>query len=1358
MPLDPNSITGLVTWMDATSITGLANGAAVTSWTSKATGSEVFSQATSTRQPTYVASSLNGLAGVSFDGGDEVTGTVGRNLKPATMFAVVTPNALDTYIMGGVSSSGLDWKVETSGKYAINKEGLTIISRSTSVATLSVAQIAEVQWKAAGTADFKVDGVDFGSSGTSTTTLTTRAVEVGSRGGGVQGWNGTINELLIYNAELTAAERDSVRGYLTERWFTVATPSVAASLPVSVALDGTLVNPGSPEIPDANLPTTVALAATVVDPAPGQVAANLSVNVAHTATLQVVGLAPTTGVFFSEYLHGTAASTAGVEIFNNTGASIDLTQYEVRIYFNGSTTASQTYPLLTTLAAGDVYVFGRNLGTGVADQTHTNTTWNGDDAVGLWHVSSGTNIDVIGVIGQDPGTSWSGGGVSTYQTNLRRKATVSTGAIPTSPWDPSIEWEQFAGTAPGGFGSHTISTDAPSVGVGLSVSPSLVASLGTAAPPSQLTPSLRGGLEVLIYDENNFYSHLVLLHEAKDPVCQTVLNDRGSFSFKVHRKDKKAFPAANSNAAYGAYDYEENVRRGNFVQFKHHNRVVFSGVITAEPKLVLDAQGESTEWYEVVGSGLRAVFDDVLLYGERGLDTERERRVFSIASRLYAVNTLPNATVIALQGSSTSPFTPNFPVQWPDAKASWIWADTTPNGICYFAKDVFVAADTDIFIYATAHSALEFFLDGESLFVGETYKRPYGKALTLKGGETHRLAAMCRTRGGRGQGGFLCSVAAVRHDGSFDVNEVQEIVLGADEGQFRLSFRGSATGVIAYNATAAVVEAALEGLDTISTVSVTGSGTEIDPWRVTFNGTMAATRQPLIRLGSTGYLNALNPRVTRVAAGGNADVLVRSDSTWKVSAYPTEPPALNAGGIFNVAMDEILARQHYASEYFYAWNDGVTETNGADFENNIDVEFTVGDTYDSLFQQLVDSGVDVSVGHMVIDPDTGDYYGYEPAVAFYNEQGRDRTDSLGGTQQVMSFQLGKNLSGMTISDEEEGARRNVILVQTSSVGEGLKYYEGSKALVPNYGSPNRREAFLSLQAVRTEAQARIILKRAFDRYLDESLSIELDIVEDSSPTPFVDYFLGDWVRVYLPVDSDSADGSTWTRQRVQSITLSSTEQGSVKVQLETGSARAVADRQFEQWLYLLDNGTLRGRLTIGGGSPQGGAGDFSPSPYDGFDSYDGLNGVNDFSGGFPTDTGWNDDFGIPDGFDNGIQDGIDDYLADDGEFAGGGLGGGGGGGGGIAGGGGGGGIIHHVALSYSGSLGATADIPWAAVQGSPFEPNGFDTVRGSPGAAVTCDIAGKLAWTLVGTSDGSLAGATVTITRSDGSTKTYPLG
>ena len=104
-------------------------------------------------------------------------------------------------------------------------------------------------------------------------------------------------------------------------------------------------------------------------------------------------------------------------------------------------------------------------------------------------------------------------------------------------------------------------------------------------------------------------------------------------------------------------------------------------------------------------------------------------------------------------------------------------------------------------------------------------------------------------------------------------NEVQTIEIDDDVsgGTFTLSYGGQTTGALAYNSSAAIIEAALEALSTLGlgTATVTGAS---PTWTVTFTGTMASTNATII--SGDGLLltggDATTVTVTETLAGVDA--------------------------------------------------------------------------------------------------------------------------------------------------------------------------------------------------------------------------------------------------------------------------------------------------------------------------------------------------------------------------------------------------------------------------------------------------------------------------------------------------------
>jgi hypothetical protein len=164
-----------------------------------------------------------------------------------------------------------------------------------------------------------------------------------------------------------------------------------------------------------------------------------------------------TDIFISEYLEGSSLNKA-IELYNPTANTLDLSNYTLKIYFNGATTSTDFVPL-GMLAPGQTFNIV-NYGASayllsLADTTQAVASvmsFNGDDALRLYH--GATLIDVIGVVGVDPGTNWPvfTGGTSEY-TLVRSPThyhgdTVWTGSADTTyivyPQDDSTH-----------FGFHT---------------------------------------------------------------------------------------------------------------------------------------------------------------------------------------------------------------------------------------------------------------------------------------------------------------------------------------------------------------------------------------------------------------------------------------------------------------------------------------------------------------------------------------------------------------------------------------------------------------------------------------------------------------------------------------------------------------------------------------------------------------------------------------------------------------------------------------------------------------------------------------------------------------------------------------
>lgn len=149
-------------------------------------------------------------------------------------------------------------------------------------------------------------------------------------------------------------------------------------------------------------------------------------------------------MYFSEYLEG-ASNNKAIEIFNNTGDTVDLTNYKIYRYNNGSPSPTDSLFPQGFLAPDSVYIAGNPSAIAsilaVSDTLHTITFFNGDDAMSLVKISSNTVLDVIGEIGTDPGINWVVGAGATSEFTLVRNFAVTAG---TTSWATgATQWDVY---------------------------------------------------------------------------------------------------------------------------------------------------------------------------------------------------------------------------------------------------------------------------------------------------------------------------------------------------------------------------------------------------------------------------------------------------------------------------------------------------------------------------------------------------------------------------------------------------------------------------------------------------------------------------------------------------------------------------------------------------------------------------------------------------------------------------------------------------------------------------------------------------------------------------------------------------
>ena len=212
----------------------------------------------------------------------------------------------------------------------------------------------------------------------------------------------------------------------------------------------------STSIPAQTLGTTIYFKINATD--------NLGQTSSSTTQSYVVSAASTstcaTDLIISEYVEG-SANNKYLELYNGTTASIDLSNYKLKLYANGSSTATQDITLSGTIPVNGTSVYKNSAATiytGTATANNA-TNFNGNDAIALVKISPDLVIDIIGRIGENPGTAWTSGTLSLLDQTLVRKANVIAG-VSSNPLAgfPTLatEWDGFAKDDVSNLGGHTM--------------------------------------------------------------------------------------------------------------------------------------------------------------------------------------------------------------------------------------------------------------------------------------------------------------------------------------------------------------------------------------------------------------------------------------------------------------------------------------------------------------------------------------------------------------------------------------------------------------------------------------------------------------------------------------------------------------------------------------------------------------------------------------------------------------------------------------------------------------------------------------------------------------------------------------
>ncbi|PKN79354.1 MAG: ribonuclease [Candidatus Cloacimonetes bacterium HGW-Cloacimonetes-1] len=243
--------------------------------------------------------------------------------------------------------------------------------------------------------------------------------------------------------------------------------------------------------------------------------ASASITVSGSITPSPEGNA--SDLFISEYVEGSSYCKA-IEIFNGTGAPVNLGNYAIRKQTNGVDDFENTLTLSGTLADRDVYVVvyaqigGTNLvGNAYVDLATTTLamSFNGNDAMAIY--KNGVQLDVVGVIGS---SAYWGADVT-----MVRNSSIDS---PSTAYSLS-DWTSYPNDTFSYLGSHQFDGTSSEVLAPTLQASNLVLYPGNQSIGIEWTPG-NGSKRIVVINTTNSFSSPA---DGIDPSANTVYSGSG---------------------------------------------------------------------------------------------------------------------------------------------------------------------------------------------------------------------------------------------------------------------------------------------------------------------------------------------------------------------------------------------------------------------------------------------------------------------------------------------------------------------------------------------------------------------------------------------------------------------------------------------------------------------------------------------------------------------------------------------------------------------------------------------------------------------------------------------------------------
>jgi hypothetical protein len=304
LQIDPSTLpvlrgSSMYTWLKSDNDVMLS-GSNVNQWNDMSSNATNTTQTSSSNQPGYVSSDINGLPGVSFNGTSQFL-QFGSNFSNFSggmgIFAVCKPTGTSTGtifdLSNGASSANVTLsRSSTSGatpSLAITRVSTTTLSASNAFSLGQYQLLEATQNSLTGTTAMLVNGVQKTSSTTMNSPLnSTRSTNnLGSNYSGTTSFYlGNIAEMFIYNTLLTVSQQAALEAYLIQRY---QLNSVVPPAPVISVAGATLSGPTQVAIA-TNAPNTVYYTTDGTTPTTSSNVYTGPINVYYSLTLKAIAV------------------------------------------------------------------------------------------------------------------------------------------------------------------------------------------------------------------------------------------------------------------------------------------------------------------------------------------------------------------------------------------------------------------------------------------------------------------------------------------------------------------------------------------------------------------------------------------------------------------------------------------------------------------------------------------------------------------------------------------------------------------------------------------------------------------------------------------------------------------------------------------------------------------------------------------------------------------------------------------------------------------------------------------------------------------------------------------------------------